>query len=108
MPGHGEQAGIDGWTTFSVLALMAASAAGAGLAVGWKSEGRKNREREYSNAGKFVSPAYASLSDMESVSCWFLRMSYESYKPISEKLGVCSDSLPKTTPFFGVSILNTY
>jgi len=66
--GHGKKTNIDGWTTFSVLALMAASAAGAGLAVGWKAEGRKDREREYSNAGKFVSPAYASLSDMESVS----------------------------------------
>lgn len=64
--GHGKKTNIDGWTTFSVLALMAASAAGAGLAVGWKAEGRKDREREYSNAGKFVSPAYASLSDMES------------------------------------------
>lgn len=54
-----------------MLALMAASAVGAGLLVGWKSEGRKDREREYSNAGKFVRPAYASLSDMESVSYRF-------------------------------------
>ncbi|KAH7381766.1 glycolate oxidase [Cadophora sp. MPI-SDFR-AT-0126] len=57
---------VSGWTTFSVLALMAASAAGAGLAVGWSNGGRKDREREYSNAGKFVRPAYATLSDMES------------------------------------------
>lgn len=59
---------VKGWTGFSVLALMAASAVGAGLIVGWKSEGRKDREREYSNAAKFVRPAYANLSDMESVS----------------------------------------
>ncbi|KAK0111295.1 hypothetical protein ONS95_001666 [Cadophora gregata] len=64
--GGGEKRGVSGWTTLSVLALMAASAAGAGLAVGWKSEGRKDRERDYSNAGKFIRPAYASLSDMES------------------------------------------
>ncbi|KAL2065405.1 hypothetical protein VTL71DRAFT_3075 [Oculimacula yallundae] len=55
-----------GWTGFSVLALMAASAVGAGVLVGWKGEGRKDREREYSNATKFVRPAYANLNDMES------------------------------------------
>ncbi|KAH7333423.1 FAD-linked oxidase-like protein [Rhexocercosporidium sp. MPI-PUGE-AT-0058] len=70
--GGAKSRGVKGWTGFSVLALMASSAVGAGLIVGWKSEGRTDRERAYSNAGKFVRPAYANLSDMESVSCMFL------------------------------------
>ncbi|CZT50997.1 probable D-lactate dehydrogenase (cytochrome) [Rhynchosporium secalis] len=56
----------NGWTGYSVLAWMAASAIGTGLAVGWTSEGRKDGEREYSNAAKFIRPTYANLNDMES------------------------------------------
>ena len=59
-----------GHTSISVAALMA-SALGAGLIVGRKSEGQIDREREYSHAGKFVKPAYASVKDMKSVSCMF-------------------------------------
>lgn len=70
--------GKRGWTSFSVLALMLASAVGAGLLVGWRGEERKEKEREYGNLGKFIRPNYATLSDMEVVSCVLFRDASET------------------------------
>lgn len=50
------------------MALCIASAVGAGLMGGRRNVEMKESEREYSDAGKFVAPKYATLTDMKAVS----------------------------------------
>jgi hypothetical protein len=57
-----------GWTTFSVLSLMAATAFGAHGFAKYQAEAREARMRDYSSPEKWVEPNYASRKDMEDVS----------------------------------------
>jgi hypothetical protein len=57
-----------GWTTFSVLSLMAATAFGAHGFAKYQAEARERRMRDYSSPEKWVDPKYASRKDMEDVS----------------------------------------
>ena len=57
-----------GWTTFSVLGLMAGTAFGAHGFAKYQAEGRELRMRDYSSPEKWVEPKYANRKDMEDVS----------------------------------------
>ena len=57
-----------GWTTSSVLGLMAATAFGANGFAKYQAQGRELRMRDYSSPEKWVEPKYASRKDMEDVS----------------------------------------
>jgi len=57
-----------GWTTFSVLGLMAATGFGAHGFAKYQAEGRELRMRDYSSPEKWLEPKYASRKDMEDVS----------------------------------------
>jgi hypothetical protein len=57
-----------GWTTFSVLGLMAAAAFGAHAFAKYQAEARELRMRDYSSPEKWVEPKYASRIDMKAVS----------------------------------------
>jgi len=60
---------VKGWTTFSVLGLMTATAFGAHGFAKYQAEGRELRMRDYSSPEKWLEPKYASRKDMEDVSC---------------------------------------
>ena len=62
----------EGWTWFSVLALMGASALGAGAWTRWQGEEKSGRMRDYSSPEKFVKPKYATIHDMEAVSVFLI------------------------------------
>jgi hypothetical protein len=72
-PGGKVEAGVGkrvkGWTTFSVLGLMTATAFGAHGFAKYQAEGRELRMRDYSSPEKWLEPKYASRKDMEDVSC---------------------------------------
>jgi D-lactate dehydrogenase (cytochrome) len=57
-----------GWTTFSVLGLMAGTAFGAHGFAKYQAEARERRMRDYSSPEKWMEPKYASRKDMEDVS----------------------------------------
>jgi hypothetical protein len=59
---------LKGWTTFSVLGLMAATAFGAHGFAKYQADATALRIRDYSSPEKWVEPKYASLTDMEAVS----------------------------------------
>lgn len=63
--------GKSGWTGFSVLALMGISAVGAGAFARWQGEKNSGKVKDYSSPEKFVQPRYASIQDMEAVSCFW-------------------------------------
>ena len=57
-----------GWTTFSVLGLMAGTAFGAHGFAKYQAEARDLSMRDYSSPDKWMKPRYASRKDMEDVS----------------------------------------
>jgi D-lactate dehydrogenase (cytochrome) len=57
-----------GWNTFSVVTLVAATAALAHGFATYQANAKAARERNYSNPDKFVQPKYANVGDMEKVS----------------------------------------
>lgn len=72
-PGGKLEAGVGkrvskGWTTFSVLGLMAGTAFVAHGFAKYQAEARELRMRDYSSPEKWMKPKYASRKDMEDVS----------------------------------------
>jgi hypothetical protein len=72
-PGGKFEAGVakrssKGWTSFSVLGLMAAAAFGAHGFAKYQAEARELKMRDYSSPEKWLEPKYASRKDMEDVS----------------------------------------
>ncbi|KAH6671735.1 hypothetical protein B0J14DRAFT_79950 [Halenospora varia] len=57
-----------GWTTNSVLGLVAATGIFAGALATFQARRKTERERQYSSPRKFVQPAYATVQDLEAVS----------------------------------------
>jgi hypothetical protein len=74
--GRGARAG---WNTFSVVTLVAATAALAHGFATYQANEKAARQRNYSSPDKFAQTKYASVGDMETVStliiivkCWKL------------------------------------
>jgi hypothetical protein len=57
-----------GWTSLSVLSLMAATGVCATMFASYQAEGKRVKQREYSNPDKWNHPKYANIKDMEAVS----------------------------------------
>jgi hypothetical protein len=56
------------WTSLSVLSLMIATGVCATTFARYQAEGKRVKQREYSNPDKWNQPRYASIKDMETVS----------------------------------------
>jgi len=98
--GFGKGARV-GWNTFSVVTLVAATAALAHGFATYQANAKAERGRNYSSPEKFVQPKYANLGDMEAVStvnsvkCWRLPVPASALSP---------DSLTGTIPILQISI----
>jgi hypothetical protein len=56
------------WTSLSVLSLMIATGVGATAFARYQAEGKRVKQKWYSNPDKWNQPKYASIKDMEAVS----------------------------------------